>query len=565
MDLTDGLYDARSTADSTPTPDRQQDQQASTGVVNLDEELKNLAVGLGSVGQSLGSFWGSFKKQGAAAYEATQRELNQRTEAARKDLTPLISKAREELGKIGEQALATASAGQASSNEDKDDDTRTQTDDGSPGEQLATPVSKGKERELDAVGPVPAIAQEDASFTYSTLDGVIISTRPEANATAPELDLAPAIASTQKFFASIQAQIQANSNVAAISKAVPNLTQLQAQLEKLPLQVQEQLHKLPIENSTKIAEGYLQKGEAYFTKAGKEIGDLLKDAVKVVPPSEADQRAAREAAWQSKGGMVAARTDSLLHRLRSDPNVFLVDPAQPAVSIQVTDTAGQHAAPAADSAARQREATSSESRMLYARFLQELEDKGGFESSFWKDQIAAELARPRGEGALLQGSFEAVVPSRITAEAFWARYFFRVRQIEVDEAKRKQVLADAKSQEEEDFSWDNDEDEDAEAAAPATTAKPAVPAHQDSNVSAGQASSASDDESWGAESPSQERAPDVLPLKPSAIRAIASRESSEEGSSTYDIVSRTSGQVSANEDTRAVPAKTEDDEDSDWE
>ena len=106
------------------------------------------------------------------------------------------------------------------------------------------------------------------------------------------------------------------------------------------------------------------------------------------------------------------------------------------------------------------------------------------------------------------------------AEAFWTRYFFRVHQIDEDEAKRRRVLQGADVAED-DFKWDDDEADEAKPEAAKTEPKDAT----------------------------------------------SPRNSSDEGTavttSSYDMVSRNaSGSESGARPKAAAPA---DDDDEDWE
>jgi hypothetical protein len=106
------------------------------------------------------------------------------------------------------------------------------------------------------------------------------------------------------------------------------------------------------------AEEYVQKSEGLLREAVKEAGDFLKDAVKVIPPEESDRDASVGVVWDGsdvwmlpssysdpnvvgsgKGkecehGLtsgdarraVATRAESLLRRLRHDPEVIKTDP-----------------------------------------------------------------------------------------------------------------------------------------------------------------------------------------------------------------------------------------------
>jgi len=66
----------------------------------------------------------------------------------------------------------------------------------------------------------------------------------------------------------------------------------------------------------------------------------------------------------------------------------------------------------------------------------------------------------------LTGLHDQLVPSKLSSEEFWHRYFFRIHQILEEENKRKALLAGTTS--DDDFTWDDEEDA---ASSPKTSAK----------------------------------------------------------------------------------------------
>ena len=230
----------------------------------------------------------------------------------------------------------------------------------------------------------------------------------------------PAQAATA-FFASLQTSIAANPNLSTLTKnfqtsltsAQTHLTQAQTQLQSnlahLPAQLQQLTHVDPA-----AAEACLHKGESWLTEFSAEVQRLAKDAVRVVPPTsgEGDERSRkREERLRRAEEVSIGRTDVLVLKLRSEPAQLLVDPAQP------------------------HEGDGADTREHFARFLQTIEDAGGFEGAVWAARVAAEtdekLARTREE---------LVGPGKLTPEAFWSRYFFRREEIDDEERRRKAVL-----------------------------------------------------------------------------------------------------------------------------
>lgn len=245
----------------------------------------------------------------------------------------------------------------------------------------------------------------------------------------------------------------------------------------------------------------MNQGEKYFKVASRELSDLFGEAVKIVPPEDATasslSASGGSAGGKQRGGAgggigslaeqrrkdaevaAAGRKESLLHRVRSDPAVLLVDPGQgPASTSTTTPTArksmdGGVPGDAIDTVAAATTPTPTvDTREAFARFLAAIEDKGGLEGEAWKTRVQNELDNvpalqntynALGECltamehtghssvirnhqaasstcALLMRIASTAVPNTIPAEAFWTRYFFRVQQIEEDEARRREIL-----------------------------------------------------------------------------------------------------------------------------
>jgi hypothetical protein len=197
----------------------------------------------------------------------------------------------------------------------------------------------------------------------------------------------------------------------------------------------------------------------------KEAGDVLRDAVKVIPPEEgvptgsapglvwdgtdmwmlptpANELSDAIGSGNGKGKgrdsgassgrpsgeaqrAVATRAEALLKRLKNDPEIIKRDPE-------------------ADEGIR----------ALYNTWLRSEVDtkEGGILGDEWTRKVLAELA----DGPALQGTQDVLgelnvrsmcsephylpVPSAMTKDMFWKRYFFRVHQIEREEEKRKALL-----------------------------------------------------------------------------------------------------------------------------
>ncbi|KAJ6594044.1 hypothetical protein B0H19DRAFT_1093499 [Mycena capillaripes] len=273
------------------------------------------------------------------------------------------------------------------------------------------------------------------------------------------------------------------------------------------------------------AEEYVHKSEALLRDAMKEAGEVFRDAVKVIPPEEAQSSSGTgnliwdgadmwmlpfdssdpSAKGKEKAGntqlAVATRAESLLKRLRHDPEIIKHDPE-------------------ADAGAKE----------LYSQWLATAM-KDGIDGEEWTAKIAAVLDES-ADGQALRANQDALVPAEMTRETFWQRYFFRVHQIEQEEEKRKALLQRS-TESEEDFSWE-DEDE----STPAT----AVPKSEPALSASSQTLS-------------------VPPSETPTPATMSPRESSEE---SYDVVS--SENAAPAKGKREDKKESESDGgDSDWE
>lgn len=219
-------------------------------------------------------------------------------------------------------------------------------------------------------------------------------------------------AAASAFFASLAK----NQNVKDLSR---NLTSLQSNLSTNLHQLQSQLSHLDLSEGQKVAENYLHKGEHWFQEFSAEVGKLAKDAVKVVPPGAsagAGMPPARASLEKAAGGL--SRREQLVYKLRSEPPVFLVDPATPPSAAGAPD-----------------------SREAFAQYLANVQQAHG---SFESESFAALVQRELVEGGeVLRKTRDELVPAQLSDEAFWTRYFWRKQQIEDEEERRKKVLQGA--------------------------------------------------------------------------------------------------------------------------
>lgn len=557
----------------------------------LEQELEQMTTLVSGMGKNFGSYWGSFRKQSATAIKQSQAYAS----SAARDLTPYLDKAKAELDKLGEQARASAAAGQAAStssglvNPDAPALSVAQADGEKQqerSEMASAGTDKGKGRALEnEADPVTGAdtEQKDPQRPAEIIAGV--SAEDAAAAMRRSSDAATA------FFTRIQSQLSSN----------PNFQHFQHNLGSMQHDLRQKVDfsKIDLNEATKKYEAAMNQGEKYFKVASKELTELFGEAVRIVPPEEADG-AESGAGAGTRGALVgkqqdrrkkeaavaaAGRKETLLHRLRSDPAVLLVDPAKPP-----DETAGT-----------ERRDAAADGKEAYAAFCKAVEEKGGFEGDVWKARISSELATEIGH--VLQATHDSVVPSSLSSSAFWLRYFFRVQQIEEDEARRKEILEGAtQDQDEEDFNWDM-EDESASSVVgddkPSDVPTAAAPSDKSTKSSdeslqktpksqstatlpkPTDSSASSDiDDAWGeadADDVADDKAAPAAAATSSAKEA-SPRNSSEEGGtstgSSYDVVSRTSGSPKLEKKESAAtlgasakkPQQQDDeDDDSDWE
>ncbi|KAA1474311.1 hypothetical protein DENSPDRAFT_840896 [Dentipellis sp. KUC8613] len=429
------------------------------------------------IGQ-LGRFWGGFRKQSQEALEV-----------ARKDLQGYVSQAQKEISKLGT------------------------TPENTEGENASASSSRDIQQ--------PA-ADDDASSA---------STSASTSTTLPaeEHPQTPASAS---LFSRLQSSIPPDL-LSSVQRTIPEtLETLRHAPERVDLsQLRTTLQRVHIQDAT-------ARGEELLRGAG----DFLREAVRVVPPSEAGPSSsgvmwdgmdiwtmplsgvdtprsesggsngkARESGTgtprrSGEGKAIATRKEALLRAVRTNPEILRVDPAG--------------------------EKTSEE---LYKTWVEkEVADKeGGIGGEYWKERVEKELEE---DGEPLKVTRDTLVPSDMTEDDFWTRYFFRIHQIEQEEERRKALLQGS-IQQDEDFSWEDDDEEATSPTGTLRTQPPTAPAASTPQVGGS-------------------LAPTSHPATPGSSSPPPSSEDS------YDVVS--SGQVS---ETKGVQGKQDSDEsgESDWE
>ncbi|KAJ7178330.1 hypothetical protein C8R43DRAFT_973001 [Mycena crocata] len=446
------------------TPPQQPEQ-------SLNEEVSQV------MGQ-LGRFWGDFRKQSQTALEI-----------ARKDFGGVVTQAQQELSKLTAEIP------------------KTPTDDSA-----------------------------DAGEAAAAESGEEATTPRTASPSAPEASSSSS-AGVQNLFSRLQSALPPNI-VSTVQSHIPEtLKHASENIDLAQLRTSLTAEFQRVQGVTRVqAEEYVHKSEALLREAMKEAGEVLRDAVKVIPPEEAQSSSGSgNLIWDgadmwmlpfdssdtsAKGKdrvgrqstdtqlAVATRAESLLKRLKHDPEIIKHDPE-------------------ADAGVKE----------FYGQWLGSVM-KDGIDGEEWTSKIAAVL-NESADGQALKANQDALVPAEMTRETFWQRYFFRVHQIEQEEEKRKALLQRS-TESEEDFSWE-DEDE----STPAT----AVP------------KSVSDATTSSSEKPPQA----TLSAPPSETPTPANtspRESSEE---SYDLVSDNASTAGKGKREDKKPGESDDGGDSDWE
>ncbi|KAI8993759.1 hypothetical protein BD414DRAFT_534871 [Trametes punicea] len=489
---------------------------------SLNEEVSQV------VGQ-LSRFWGGFRKQSQSALEAARKDLGQVVQQAQKELTKLTAEAL--------PAATPASATEPSA---------------SPTEQAASiPAEAQAEAQAEASAEAPDSTTITPDATSNEPSTSQPSSQPQTLFSRLQAALPPSLVST------VQTQLPESLKETLKHARVGSASLSALDFAQLRSTIASELHR--VQGAT---EEYVHKSEDFL----REAGEFLKDAVKVVPPEDADagypglvwdgtdvwmlpttggsaassgasvgkgKGKEREGRTSSSSGRpsvdtlraVATRAESMLKQLRHDPEVIKADPNE-----------------------------DEKIRELYTGWLatEASSEERGLGTAAWQKKVEDALGDPV-DGSALKATMDALVPEIMTQDEFWTRYFFRVYQVEREEARRKAIIQGTHDNEE-DFTWDDEED----VASPTRASAP-------QEVAISKAEQA-------------ESTPSAPHVKTSAVAEARSRISTPSNTSprqssedSYDVVS---SQVSNNGDAhkakataeRAQPAEGGDgSEDSDWE
>ncbi|KAJ9097690.1 hypothetical protein QFC21_004727 [Naganishia friedmannii] len=405
---------------------------SSNNASTLEDEVGQVVQQLSSWG---GSLWGGLRKQSAFAFDTVK-----------KDLSRTVREAQDDLKKLQTQTLEVELRDPAQTSDE------TPAHDKGKGKE---PLHDGEESD-SKLDPSASLSNIHVPTTRETKDffakiGQTFSTQSTTinqNLATLQKSLSESLA-----VASSNPQIQ-SLNLNKLTRNDINFAEFSANIQKNLAQAGT---KLNLQQAEKLAEEYLKKSEGLLHDAG----EFLKDAVKVVPPEDSDGQAI---AWDGsdmysfstagqnvrrvssstlfQSGRSAStevsrsqlRKEALLHRLRADKELFLVDPSA--------------------------ETESTFRREAFARFLEtHIGQKGGFEGESLADMVEAELSLETKDIETLKQTRDELVPSHLANDVFWTRYFFHKFAIEEEERKRQQLLqGKLDSPQEEDFSWDAEDD-----------------------------------------------------------------------------------------------------------
>ncbi|KAF7790359.1 hypothetical protein EIP86_001314 [Pleurotus ostreatoroseus] len=473
----------------------------------LNEEVTQV------VGQ-ISRLWGGFRKQSQTVLETARKDLGQVVTQAQKELTKLTT--------------------EDSSNQT----TNATTSTADPTTEASTSTAPPAEKSIDGT------SEASSSTGNESPETPIATSRPEHARTAS------VSVAAQNLFSRIQSSLPANLASTVQAQLPESLRQGAGSIDLAQLRTTLTTEFQRVQGVTRAqAEEYVHRSEGLL----HEASEFLKDAVKVVPPESSstnagvlwdgsdvwmlpDMPSASDAKGKGKerqsgdgrsSGEVlragATRAEALLTQLRHDPEVIKADPA-----------------------------TDPRTKELWEEWVKKEVDSEahGILSEKWTIELQQALQESQDGGAL-QKTMEILVPSVMTSETFWTRYFFRVHQVEAEEERRK-ALIQGTAESEEDISWESDDDETAD-----STTGTAAPAAQSKPTTAGSATLTPD---------ASHDTINAAKPKTSVASTPASGSPRQSSEGSYDVVS---SQVSNAEDTKPSEGDhkddADDDEDSDWE
>ncbi|KAI7854715.1 hypothetical protein BDC45DRAFT_507941 [Circinella umbellata] len=165
--------------------------------------------------------------------------------------------------------------------------------------------------------------------------------------------------------------------------------------------------------------------EQYLLKFGTEVVDVLSKTITVLEPHSSDEEQGGRGSSESARRVYATRKESLLAKMRTNPNTYLQDPAK--------------------------DLTGDEKKLKVLKT---------FNAGFSIDSYTEEIARLLDEYPEMREMMNDLVPVQIDYTSFWQRYFYQVWSIEQDEQKRQMIVKGVDDDDDDaDFKWDSDDED----------------------------------------------------------------------------------------------------------
>lgn len=252
-----------------------------------------------------------------------------------------------------------------------------------------------------------------------------------------------------------------------------------------------------------------EAADAAIFKFGANIGNFLRDAVTIAPPTEETNKdGSRKVLFESKdqdGKRVihSTRFDAQLHAIHSSLESFTSDPASA--------------------------------------------EYGNWKEAFDVEKKTDAISQDLEKYEELRRTMEKLVPEKVEYKDFWTRYYFLRMVVETEEQRRRELLKGATESTDENIGWDDDSDSDSEDKS--STPQQSQPAPEPSQPA-----------STTLPRPNEPQEPPSL--KPAEPRRSQDTQSQPDSDTSYDLVS---GATSRAPGSPRAGEKKDEDEEEDWE
>ncbi|KAJ3338245.1 hypothetical protein HDU93_009834 [Gonapodya sp. JEL0774] len=190
----------------------------------------------------------------------------------------------------------------------------------------------------------------------------------------------------------------------------------------------------------KTLEEGLERGTQILSQVGMELTSWVRKAVTISPAVDESQKSR---------SIIYDRKHTIISQLRADPTTFLTSP--------ISGVPGTIASPSRLGVSELSSSAQSEDpSFLEERF-------STFSENFNVSAYAGEITRLLNVDSDLRRMMDRLVPSEVSYDTFWLRYYFRVAEIDFQEARRKKLVETvirAKMEEDSGFDWDADDDKE---------------------------------------------------------------------------------------------------------